>query len=168
MKTHKNARLTFARRLELAEGVLRGTVTLQAAATQHGVSLRTARKWLARYQMDGPTGLHDRSSRPHRSPKTMDSEKARTIIQLRRDGLTMSAIATATECSVSTVSRVCGPAGLSRLSGNSVETAPLDGSSVAPPHVSGDNNADRPPESGEDRADRDSSQMPPEDTDPDS
>lgn len=114
MKTHKNARLTFARRIELAESVLHGQVTLRAAATRHGVSLRTARKWIARYRQDGVEGLHDRSSKPHRSPKAMDSNKAQTIVQLRRNGLTMSAIAKAMDCSIATVSRVCGPAGLSR------------------------------------------------------
>ena len=89
MKTHKIARLPFARRLELADCVLRGSVTSQAAAMRHGVSLRTARKWIARYRKDGVEGLHDRSSKPHRSPKAMDAEKSQTILQLRRDGLTM-------------------------------------------------------------------------------
>jgi len=168
MNTHKNARLTFARRLELADCVLRGEVTLQAAATRHGVSLRTARKWMARYQKDGREGLHDRSSKPHRSPKTMDSVKVQTIIKLRRNGLTMSVIAIATDCSVATVSRVCGPAGLSRLAQGEVITAPLDHSAVARPPTPDNNSAPRPAEPAEDRADRDASQMFPGDTDPDS
>jgi len=165
MNTHKNARLTFARRLELADCVLRGEVTLQAAATRHGVSLRTARKWMARYQKDGLEGLHDRSSKPHRSPKTMDSVKVQTIIKLRRNGLTMSAIAIATDCSVATVSRVCGPAGLSRLPQHSFEAGLHEQGGVVPPRISHDNRTPRPAESAEDRAELDSSQTFPKDTD---
>lgn len=168
MKTHRNARLTFARRLELAQCVLDGTQTLHAAATKHGVSAPTARKWIERYRMHGISGLHDRSSRPLRSPKMVDVVRVEAILQLRRDGSTMSAIARATKCSVSTVSRVCGPAGLSRLARVYATPALLAPGTVATPHTSFDNSATRPREPAEDRAERDSSQMFTGDTDPNS
>ncbi|HWG40014.1 MAG TPA: leucine zipper domain-containing protein, partial [Candidatus Acidoferrales bacterium] len=65
----KNARLTFIRREQLAQHVLLQKMTLQAAATAFGVCARTATKWTHRYQQHGAAGLHDRSSRPHRSPR---------------------------------------------------------------------------------------------------
>ena len=43
-------------------------VSLVAAAA--GVCPRTVRTWVARYQAEGPDGLADRSSRPHRQPRT--------------------------------------------------------------------------------------------------
>ena len=42
---------------------------MSAITSQFGVSLRTARKWLARHRDEGLLGLHDRSSRPHSSPR---------------------------------------------------------------------------------------------------
>ena len=56
MNTHKNARLTFARRLELAMDVLERELTLCAAAA-HNVSVPTARKWVGRYLAEGESGL---------------------------------------------------------------------------------------------------------------
>src|SRR5712691_3125075 len=68
MNIHKNARLTPYRREELVTRATRGE-PVAALAQQFGVSLRTARKWLARYRAEGVTGLQDRSSRPHASPQ---------------------------------------------------------------------------------------------------
>ncbi len=159
MKTHKNARLTFARRLELAQCVLGGTIALPAAAAQHGVSMRTARKWIERYQSHGTSGLADRSSRPHRIPTKTDAGRTLLIIQLRREGSTMSDIARMVACSVSTVSRVCGPAGLSRRSGESLQGAlPHHDGAVVSPTTAGIG-APRPNGSAEDRAQRDASHL---------
>jgi transposase len=69
MDIHKNARLTLIRREELAQAVLLQRMTLQAAASAFKVCARTAAKWTRRYQKEGLAGLHDRSSRPHRSPR---------------------------------------------------------------------------------------------------
>ena len=38
-----------------------------------GISLRTARKWLKRYEEQGLDGLADRSSRPRRTRETVDA-----------------------------------------------------------------------------------------------
>jgi transposase InsO family protein len=115
MNTHKNARLTFVRRLELVMDVLERELTLCAAAAAHSVSVPTARKWVGRYLAQGEAGLVDRSSRPMRSPKAIAAAKALRILELRRRRLTQAAIAHAVGVSKSTVSRVLARAGLSRL-----------------------------------------------------
>ena len=43
--------------------------SVSAAARAAGVSRQTAHKWLARAAREGPDGLADRSSRPHRMPR---------------------------------------------------------------------------------------------------
>ena len=69
MNIHKNARLTPYRREDLVTRATRGE-PVAGLARQFGVSLRTARKWLARYRAEGVPGLRDRSSRPHASPRS--------------------------------------------------------------------------------------------------
>lgn len=116
MNVHKNARLTFARRLEMVcDIVVRGFTPCTAAAV-HGVTEPSARKWLGRYLAEGEIGLRDRSSRPKVSPRTISSAKALAIVELRRRRLTQARIAKAIGVSKSTVGRVLARAGLSRLS----------------------------------------------------
>jgi transposase len=71
MNVHQNARLTVSCRVLLVERILSGRPHGQVAA-ELGVSVRTAAKWLRRYQELGTEGLKDRSSRPHRSPQATD------------------------------------------------------------------------------------------------
>jgi homeodomain-containing protein len=47
------------------------------------VSPRTAGKWAARYRLEGPAGMADRSSRPHRSPAKTSEQLKRQIVRLR-------------------------------------------------------------------------------------
>ena len=49
-----------------------GLMGLAAAAEAAGVSLRTGRKWLRRFEQEGLIGLGDRSSRPSRTRATVD------------------------------------------------------------------------------------------------
>ena len=65
MNIHDNASLTPRGREHMVLQVLSGQ-TPEAAARAAGVCPRTARKWVKRYLAEGPAGLHDRSSRPHR------------------------------------------------------------------------------------------------------
>jgi transposase InsO family protein len=116
MNTHKNARLTFVRRLELVQDIVDKGFTPCTAAAVHGVSCPSARKWLGRYLAEGETGLRDRSSKPKRSPRKIKPEKALAIVELRHRRLTQARIAASTGVSKSTVSRVLKRAGLSRLS----------------------------------------------------
>jgi transposase InsO family protein len=115
MNVHKNARLTFVRRLEMVQDILLKGFTPCAAAAVHGVTEPSARKWLGRYLAKGETGLHDRSSRPKVSPKAISPAKALAIVELRRRRLTQARIANAIGVSKSTVGRVLERAGLSRL-----------------------------------------------------
>ncbi|HEY2496596.1 MAG TPA: leucine zipper domain-containing protein [Candidatus Angelobacter sp.] len=59
MDIHKNARLTFIRRQQLAQDVLVQRMTLKAAASAFHVCARTAAKWTRRYQQEGLAGLYD-------------------------------------------------------------------------------------------------------------
>jgi transposase InsO family protein len=116
MNTHKNARLTFARRQEMVQDVLERKLTFADAAREHGVSVPTVRKWLSRFLRQGPAGLRDASSRPKVSPRAIAEKTAVAIVELRRRMLTHAAIARALGVSGSTVSRVLARAGLSRWS----------------------------------------------------
>jgi transposase len=53
MDIHKNARLTFVRREQLAELVILQGRTLNSAAAEFKVCARTAAKWTRRYRQQG-------------------------------------------------------------------------------------------------------------------
>ncbi len=84
MNTHKNARLTFVRRVELAQRALAPASNHSALGEEFGVSRQTVRKWGARYEAEGLAGLHDRSSRPHRCPRQLPCARRRQIERQRR------------------------------------------------------------------------------------
>src|SRR2546427_11865914 len=93
MNTHKNARLTYLRRLEMVQDItLRGMFAVDAAAAA-GVSVVTARKWLGRYLIDGAEGLLDKSSKPAKSPRALDPAVALAIVVLRRNRVLQAHIA---------------------------------------------------------------------------
>ncbi len=116
MNTHKHARLTYLRRLEMVQDITERGVSAAQAGRQHGVSAATARKWLGRYLADGAAGLMDKSSRPARSPRSIEPSVALTIVELRRKMFLQARIASYMGVSKATVSRVLRRAGLSRLS----------------------------------------------------
>lgn len=115
MNTHKNARLTFARRLEMVQDMTEHGLSVLEAAASHGVTAPTARKWLGRYLAGGVPALADASSRPSVSPRAIDSSKALLIVELRQRRMLQRQIARSVGVSASTVSRVLARAGLSRL-----------------------------------------------------
>lgn len=116
MNTHKNARLTYLRRLEMVRDMTEHGLSVAQAAARYGVSTVTARKWLGRYLAGGAAALLDKSSRPARSPRAISPELALTIVELRRKLFLQARIASYTGVSRATVSRVLRRAGLSRLS----------------------------------------------------
>jgi transposase InsO family protein len=81
--SHANAALTPRARLRLAQLVVERGWTCSAAAKMFMVSPRTAAKWSARYRSEGPAGMADRSSRPHRSPAKTSEQLTRQIVALR-------------------------------------------------------------------------------------
>ncbi|MDH5534990.1 MAG: IS481 family transposase [Betaproteobacteria bacterium] len=115
MNIHKNARLTYARRIEMVRSIVETGLRPAAAAAGAGVSEPTARKWLGRFLVEGEAGLQDRCSRPKASPRAIASSKALAIVELRRRRLTQARIAASLGLSKSTVGRVLARAGLSRL-----------------------------------------------------
>jgi transposase-like protein len=88
MNIHKNARLTFIRRVEMVEDVLQGGLPTAQAAQLYGVSAATVRKWVGRFLAEGSAALADRSSRPACSPRAIDASKALTIVELRKKRMT--------------------------------------------------------------------------------
>ena len=98
----------------MARRVLSGQ-TPMAVATAMGVDVKTVRKWAERFGSEGPAGLEDRSSRPHRLREPTPPEVIEQIIALRRQRWTGKQIAKETATSRATVSRVLRSARLSRM-----------------------------------------------------
>lgn len=113
MNSHKNARTTFTGRKLLIERIR--VVGLMPAAEAAGISPRTARKWLQRFEESGEADLMDRSSRPARTHTTVDDELRTRIERLRRARMSMRTIAGVVGRSVATISRVLAACGLSSL-----------------------------------------------------
>jgi transposase InsO family protein len=115
MKLHANAKLTPSARLLLCRRIEDQGRSVTEAAEAAGVSERTARKWLARYRAEGPGGLSDRSSRPHRIARRTAPERARAVLALRRARMTAEEIAACLAMPQRTASRICARADLGRL-----------------------------------------------------
>ncbi|XNU13764.1 IS481 family transposase [Bordetella pertussis] len=98
MNTHKHARLTFLRRLEMVQQLIAHQVCVPEAARAYGVTAPTVRKWLGRFLAQGQAGLADASSRPTVSPRAIAPAKALAIVELRRKRLTQARIAQRWAC----------------------------------------------------------------------
>jgi transposase InsO family protein len=116
MNIHKNARLTPHSRAEAARRVLEEGQTAKAVAAALAVSERTVRNWVRRSQAEGPAGLQDRSSRPHRLYRPTPETVVGRIAELRRERMPGKAIAAEVGVSPATVSRVLKRLGLNKLS----------------------------------------------------
>jgi transposase InsO family protein len=114
MNLHRNARTTPISRAEMARRVLSGQSPMVVAMAM-GIEVKTVRKWVGRFQTEGPAGLEDRSSRPHKLGRPTPPEVIRRIIVLRRRHWTGKQIAKETATSKATVSRVLRVARLSRM-----------------------------------------------------
>jgi len=112
---HNNARLTVHSRAELVRRVLEEGQPPNVVAAAFGVCLKTVSKWIARYRAEGPNGLHDRSSRPHRLHRPTPPAICRRVLDLRRQRFTGAQIAAETGLSPATVSRILKRHGLNRL-----------------------------------------------------
>ena len=103
MRLHANHRTCPSSRKLICRRVLEEGWTIARAAEAAGCSERTAAKWLRRYR-EGDLRLHDRSSRPQRSPRRMAPERVRAIKVLRRLRMTAVEIAEILSLPLSTVS----------------------------------------------------------------
>jgi transposase InsO family protein len=81
--THANAALTPRARLRLARLIVEQSWSIPRAAERYDVSWRTAKKWADRYRSEGPAGMADRSSRPHRQTNRTPQPAVRKIVHLR-------------------------------------------------------------------------------------
>lgn len=81
---YPRAKLTPFGRTLLVQRVLILHWPVNQVAASLGISRPTAYKWLRRWSTEGPTGLIDRSSRPHRSPRRTPAWLEDRILRLRR------------------------------------------------------------------------------------
>lgn len=115
MDIHKNARTTPWSRAEIVTRVLERRQPVRGVAEDVGVSERTVRKWVARYQSEGAAGLQDRSCRPHRLPRATPTVVVAHVVALRRERWSGARIAPAVALSRATVGRLLRRLGLARL-----------------------------------------------------
>ncbi len=115
MNVHKNAKLAPAGRALLVARVVVGHERREQVARAFGVSPRTVTKWVGRWQVSGPGGLADRSSRPRGCPHQLPGRTVRRIERLRRRRWTGPAIAQRVGVPVSTVGLTLRRLGLNRL-----------------------------------------------------
>ncbi len=115
MDIHKNARLTWMMREQLAKKVEERVLTLKQAAACFNVSVATAAKWVKRYRTEGVTGLRDRSCRPRRLYRPTSPELIERVRLLRLERWTGLRISQHTGLSRATVSRILRRLKLNRV-----------------------------------------------------
>jgi len=114
--THARAKLTPQGRLLLVTRVMEMGWSVPMAAEAQGCSSATGYKWLRRFTAEGLEGLRDRSSRPHRSPARLSSDREAAIMARREATLEgPHRIAWALGEAPSTVHRVLRRLGAPRL-----------------------------------------------------
>jgi transposase InsO family protein len=91
-------------------------MTTRQVAQQLGVNVSTVYKWLRRFAEGGSAALHDRSSRPHRSPRRLAVQRVATIAALRRMRRSSPEIAFSLSLPVSSVTNELRCLGLNKLS----------------------------------------------------
>jgi leucine-zipper of insertion element IS481 len=115
MILHADAVLGWAGRRRLCEFVVDQGWTVMAAAAVAGVSVGCARKWVARYRLEGEAGLSDRSSAPRRVASRTAEERIAVIVKLRRLRFTAAEIAETLGMALSTGSGILTRLGLGKL-----------------------------------------------------
>src|SRR5687768_3439690 len=128
MKLHGNAALSWSGRRRLAERVVVEGWTLRrqqpagcasshrwGAAEAVGISIRCARKLVARYRAEGEDVLHERSSTPKCVANRTPQERVDVIMALRRLPFTAAEMAEALGMALSTVSGILRRVGMGRL-----------------------------------------------------
>ena len=86
-----------------------------AIAEGAGISVRTLRKWVARYRANGAVGLGDRSSRPRRIARQLPRHQRHQILRARRRRWSSLQIAQHYGLALSTVVTIQRRLGLNRL-----------------------------------------------------
>ncbi|MDW3221122.1 MAG: IS481 family transposase [Acidimicrobiales bacterium] len=113
---HPNAVMTPNGRRRMVGCVLEEGWSIEATAQRFQVDAKTVRKWRDRFLTEGPGGLRDRSSRPHRSPNKTSPRGRREVIRLRKKRRWgADHIAHETGLAASTVQNILRAEGLGRL-----------------------------------------------------
>ena len=81
--SHANAALTPRARLRLARLIVEEHWPVAVAAKMFMTSPPTARKWAARFRVEGPAGMVDRSSRPRSMPTKTPPAMVKRIVKIR-------------------------------------------------------------------------------------
>ena len=82
---HRRAKLTALGRRLLVDRILIDGMAVAHAADMAGVSRQTAWKWLRRFEAEGERGLEDRTSRPHRMPRSLSQARVDAILAARHE-----------------------------------------------------------------------------------
>jgi transposase InsO family protein len=96
---------------------------IREAAQAAGISVRTARKWLARWRAEGELGLVDRSSAPKVVANKTDEARVACIAALRRLRMTGPEIAETLQMALSTVSGILKSIDMGKLGRLGLEPA---------------------------------------------
>src|ERR671918_1637547 len=123
MNLHANAALSLNKRRRLARRVVEDRWTLTQAAAAAEVSVRCARKWVARYRSEGEFGLLDRSSAPALVANRTPEDRVQAIAALRRLRFTGPEIAELLGMALSTVSGILTRIGMGKLGRLGLEPA---------------------------------------------
>jgi transposase InsO family protein len=123
MKLHANAALSLNRRRVLVGRVVDEGWTVTEAAAAAEVSVRCARKWVARYRAEDELGLLDRSSAPRTVANRTDDGRVEAIAALRRLRFTGPDIAEVLGMALSTVSGILTRIGMGKLGRLGLEPA---------------------------------------------
>lgn len=83
-RSHLDERMSFMSRMQSGEKVT-------DLCKEFGISRKTAYKFIGRYEKHGPAGLHDVSTRPHRSPQATPEEIRSLIVRTKQDKPTWGA-----------------------------------------------------------------------------
>ena len=123
MMLHGHAALSLNKRRVLARRVVEERWTLTKAAAAAEVSVRCARKWVARYRAEGELGLLDRSSAPRSVHNRTADDRVEAIAALRRLRFTGRQIAELFGMPETTVSGILTRIGLGKLGRLGLEPA---------------------------------------------
>lgn len=114
MDLHLNARSCPKSRMLMVQRHQAGW-SVASIARAMGLTRKTVRKWLLRYEREGARGLFDRSSRPHRQPSRTSKAVVAQVLELRRARKTGRAIAEELGVPLSTVGLILRRHQLQRL-----------------------------------------------------
>ena len=83
--SHANARWNLHGRVLLVRRVRVEGRPVAHVAKEMGISRQCAHRWVARFDVEGPAGLQDRSSRPHSMPTRTSARVEAAVVACRRD-----------------------------------------------------------------------------------